>query len=75
MSKVISLRLQDDQIERLGRLARRLNRRPTSAAQLLLEEKLREAEFPAIEFRNTAAGRGAFVRGTGLAVWEIAAVL
>jgi hypothetical protein len=42
----------------------------SSTLQLLLEEKLREEEYGYIIFRD-AAGRTAFLEGTGLAVWEV----
>src|SRR5262249_24845926 len=38
---------------------------------LLVDEGLRTAEFGEIEFRNSSAGRQAYVRGSGLAVWEV----
>jgi predicted transcriptional regulator len=71
MSHVVSMRLRDDQMERLRRLARRLGRTPSETSALLLEESLREAEFAAIEFRDSPAGRQAYVTGSGLAVWEV----
>ena len=72
LSRVISMRFQDHQVERLGRLARRLGRTPSEASVLLVEEALREEEFGYIDFRNSPAGRQAYVKGTTLAVWEIA---
>ncbi|MCX6021429.1 MAG: transcriptional regulator [Chloroflexi bacterium] len=74
MRKVVSLRLQDDQIERLQRAARRLGRTPSEAAALLLEEALRQRDFTFIEFRDSPVGRQAYVQGTRLAVWQIAAL-
>ncbi|MBI2865514.1 MAG: transcriptional regulator [Chloroflexi bacterium] len=74
MSKVVSLRLHDQQVQRLGRLARRLGRTPSEAAALLLEEALRQAEFALIQFRDSPVGRQAYVQGTSLAVWEVAMV-
>jgi uncharacterized protein (DUF433 family) len=74
MSKVVSLRLKDDQFGRLQRAARSLGRRPSEAAVLLLEEALREREFAFIEFRDSAYGRQAYLKGTRLAVWHVAAV-
>jgi uncharacterized protein (DUF433 family) len=74
MSKVLSMRLRDEQMQRLQRLARRMNRTPSETAALLLEESLREAEFAFIEFRNSAAGRQPYVKGIGMAVWEVAMV-
>jgi hypothetical protein len=75
MSKTMSLRLTDRQLTALEKWRRRFNQRSTSAAlQLLLEEKLREEEYTHISFRDSAAGREAYLMGTGLAVWEIVLV-
>jgi uncharacterized protein (DUF433 family) len=43
-------------------------------AALLLEEKLKEEEFPFIEFRDSPVGRQAHVQGSSLAVWEVVLV-
>ena len=45
-----------------------------AALQLLLEEKLREEEYTHISFRDSAAGREAYLMGTGLALWEVVLV-
>lgn len=74
MSRVVSLRLQEPQMERLGRLARRLGRTPSETAALLIEEALRMAEFGHITFRDSPVGRQAYVLGTSLAVWEVVLV-
>ena len=71
MSKVISLRIRDPQVERLNRLSRRLNRTPSETAAILLDEALRTAEYAYIVFRDSPVVRQAYVGGTGLAVWEI----
>ncbi len=71
MSKVVSLRLKGDQVERLERAARRMGKAPSSAAVVLLEEALRMRDFPFIEFRDSAAGRDAYVEGTRLSVWMV----
>ncbi len=71
MSKVVSLRLKEDQVERLERAARRLARSPSSAAVVLLEEALRQRDFPFIEFRDTMVGRQAYIKGTRLQVWMV----
>lgn len=71
MSKVVSLRFQEKQFSRLRRLARRLGRTPSETGALLVEEALRRAEFAAIDFRDSPAGRQAYVLGTSLAVWEV----
>jgi uncharacterized protein (DUF433 family) len=74
MSRVVSLRLRDEQFERLRRAARQLSRTPSETAALLLEESLREREFAFIEFRDTRAGREAFLKGTRLKVWQVVMV-
>jgi uncharacterized protein (DUF433 family) len=70
MSKVISVRLEDEQIERLERAARELGRSTTESAALLLEESLREREFPHVEFRDSAVGRQAYIKETRVTVWQ-----
>lgn len=71
MSKVISLRLPDQQAEMLKRAARRLGRTPSDTGAALLDEGLRQMEFSGIEFRNSAVGRQAYVKGSRLAVWQV----
>lgn len=74
MSQVMSLRLKDQQMERLRRIARRMGRTASEVGALLVEEGLREAEFAYIEFRDSPLGRQAYVKGSGLAVWEVVMV-
>lgn len=74
MSRVVSMRMGEQQVERLGRLARQLGRTPSETSALLVEEALRRAEFAYLDFRNSPVGRQAYVQGTGLAVWEVALV-
>ena len=71
MSHVVSLRLKDDQWNRLKRLARHIDQTPSGAAARLIEEALRMAEFAFIEFRNSPVGRQAYIMGSSLAVWEV----
>jgi uncharacterized protein (DUF433 family) len=68
-SRVVSLRLKEEDAAKLDRLARQQQRTPSATAAILLTEKLKEEEFPGIEFRQTAAGRQAYVRGTRVQVW------
>ncbi len=75
MPNVLSLRLQESQMERLQRLARLLGRSPGETSALLIEEGLRMAEFSHIVFRDSPAGRQVYVQGTSLAVWEVIMVL
>jgi hypothetical protein len=72
MSKVVSVRLRDEQVQRLGRAARRLGRTPSEALVTLLEEALRLREFAFIEFRDSPVGRQAYLQGTRFAVWHVA---
>ena len=71
MSHVVSLRLQDHQAKRLARYARRVGRTPSEAGRLLLDEALRQTEFPYIEFRDSSVGRQAYIRGQRTAVWMV----
>ncbi|MFN8514272.1 MAG: transcriptional regulator [Chloroflexia bacterium] len=68
-SQVLSLRLKPEQMERLQKLARRADRKPSELAARLIEEALRMAEFPSIEFRDTIIGRQAYVKGSRIAPW------
>jgi uncharacterized protein (DUF433 family) len=69
MSQVVTFELADDQVKRLEKLSLRLGKTPGETTALLVEERLREAEFPGIEYRAT--GRQPYVRGTRLPVWEV----
>lgn len=71
MSLVVSMRFKESQMNRLRRLARRLGRTPSEAGALLIEESLRQMEFGHIVFRDSPAGRQAYLQGSGLAVWEV----
>jgi hypothetical protein len=73
MSQILSLRVPDQMSERLERFARRQGNgmTRTKAGVLLLEESLREAEFAYVEYRDSAIGRQPYLKGTGLAVWEM----
>ncbi len=71
MSKVISMRFQDKQVERLDRVARRLGRTASETGALFVEEGVRRSEFAYIDFRDSGAGRQAYIQGTSLAVWEV----
>jgi uncharacterized protein (DUF433 family) len=71
MGNRFTLELDDEQVRQLEAAARRMGRDPLSAAGLLLDEALRRTAFPSIEFRDSAAGRQTYLRGTRLAVWQI----
>jgi len=47
----------------------------SDASARLVEEGLRRSEFAFIDFRDSGAGRQAFVQGSSLAVWEVALLL
>ena|SRR5438128_10879383 len=70
-TRVISMRMEGSQEERLEQMARRLGRSPSETSALLVEEGLRRSEFAFIDFRDTAAGRQAFIQATRLPVWMV----
>src|ERR1700677_4721240 len=51
-----------------------VHKSPREATAQLIEERLRHAEFPAVEFRDSDSGRQAYVVGSSLAVWEVVMV-
>jgi uncharacterized protein (DUF433 family) len=67
----ISVELRDEQAARLDRFATGLRKSRGEATAQLIEEGLRHAEFPGIEFRDSVRGREAYVVGSRLAVWEV----
>ena len=71
-SVVISMRLPADSGNRLKRIATRHGWTPSDASARLVEEGLRRSEFAFIDFRDSAAGRQAYIQGSSLAVWEVA---
>lgn len=68
---VISMRLPADSGRRLKRLANRHGWTPSDTSARLVEEGLRRSEFAFIDFRDSAAGRQAYIQGSTLAVWEV----
>ena len=70
-SMVISMRLPEDSGKRLKRMASRHGWTPSDASSRLVEEGLRRSEFAFIDFRDSPAGRQAYIQGSTLAVWEI----
>lgn len=76
VSQILSLRIPDRMAERLERFARRQGNGMTrnKASVLLLEEALREAEFSIVEYRDSPLGRQPYMKGSGLAVWEVVMV-
>ena len=71
MSQVVNTILSEETVERLQRFARRLGKTASETGSLLIEESLREQEFPYIEFHNSGLGRQAFLKNSSLAVWEV----
>jgi hypothetical protein len=72
VSKVVGIRLAEARFADLQRLARAAGRTPSEAAGRLVEEGLRQRDFPAIAFRDTPIGRQAFAAGNRVGVWHLA---
>jgi hypothetical protein len=70
-SVVISMRLPMESGKRLKRMANRHGWTPSDASARLVEEGLRRSEFAFIDFRDSPAGRQAYIQGSTLAVWEV----
>jgi len=70
-SMVISMRLPLESGKRLKRMANRHGWTASDASARLVEEGLRRSEFAFIDFRDSPAGRQAYVQGSTLAVWEV----
>ena len=68
---VISMRLPAESGSRLKRMANRHGWTPSDTSARLVEEGLRRSEFAYIDFRDSAAGRQAYMQGSTLAVWEV----
>lgn len=68
---VISMRLPLKSGKRLRRMANQHGWTPSDTSARLVEEGLRRSEFAFIDFRDSAAGRQAYIQGSTLAVWEI----
>jgi hypothetical protein len=70
-SMVVSMRLPAESGRRLKRMASRHGWTASDASARLVEEGLRRSEFAFIDFRDSFAGRQAFLQGSTLAVWEV----
>ena len=70
-STVLSMRLSLESGKRLKRMAKRHGWTPSDASARLVEEGLRRSEFAFIDFRDSSAGRQAYIQGSTLAIWEI----
>jgi hypothetical protein len=69
------MRLSVESGKRLKRIANRHGWTPSDASARLVEEGLRRSEFAFLDFRDSAAGRQAYVQGSTLAVWEVTSLL
>ena len=65
------MRLSLESCKRLKRMANRHGWTPSDTSARLVEEGLRRSEFAFIDFRDSSAGRQAYIQGSTLAVWEI----
>jgi hypothetical protein len=74
-SMVFSMRLPVESGKRLKRIANRHGWTPSDASARLVEEGLRRTEFAFLDFRDSPAGRQAYLQGSTLAVWEVILLL
>ena len=65
------MRLPKESERRLKRMANRHGWTTSDASARLVEEGLRRSEFAFIDFRDSFAGRQAYLQGSTLAVWEV----
>jgi hypothetical protein len=72
---VFSMRLPVESGKRLKRIANRHGWTPSDASARLVEEGLRRSEFAFLDFRDSPAGRQAYLQGSTLAVWEVILLL
>lgn len=70
-STVVSMRLPAESGNRLKRMANRHGWTASDASARLVEEGLRRAEFAFVDFRDSGAGRQAYLQSSSLAVWEV----
>ena len=71
MTHVVSIRLRDDQVDRLKCFARRMGKSQSEMGAQFIEESMRESDFTGIEFRDSVLGRQPYMKGSNLAVWEV----
>ncbi len=74
-TRVVNVRLDPVEFEKLKQLARRAGRTPSEIGADLLSEAIRRADFAFIEFRDSASGRLPYIQRTRLAVWQAITVL
>src|ERR1700723_2410857 len=70
-SMVFSMRLSVETGKRLKRIANRHGWTPSDASARLVEEGLRRSDFAFLDFRDSPAGRQAYIQGSTLAIWEV----
>src|SRR5580658_2668784 len=70
-SMVLSMRLPVESGRRLKSMANRHGWTPSDAGARLVEEGLRRSEFAFLDFRDSPAGRQAYIQGSSLAIWEV----
>jgi len=68
---VQSCRLEKGAVALLSQQARRRHLDVSTLTSLYLREKTLEEEYPGVGFRNSVAGREAYVLGHRVAVWEV----
>jgi len=68
-TKPISLRVPEHVKRELDQIARRFGTSPATLGADYLTQGVRATKHPSIEFRQTPAGRMAYVRGVRLPVW------
>jgi len=68
-TKPISLRIAEDVKRALEQIARRFGTSPATLGADYLTQGVRATRHPSIEFRQTPAGRMAYLRGMRLPVW------
>ncbi|HRP05792.1 MAG TPA: hypothetical protein PLV87_12850 [Opitutaceae bacterium] len=73
-SEPIGMRFPRQRAERLRRMAKSHGWTPSEASARLVEEALRREDFAFIDFRDSSAGRQAYLQSSSLAVWEVAAL-
>ncbi len=68
---VQSCRIEKCEAQLLSRQAKRRHVEVSTLSSLYLNEKALEEEFPGIGFRDSIAGREAFILGHRVSVWEV----
>jgi hypothetical protein len=69
------MRLPVESGRRLKLIAKRHGWTASDASARLVEEGLKRSEFAFLDFRDSSAGRQAYIQGTTLAVWEVVLLL